>query len=99
MATYLQRARAYAERVTTGAEVAGKLERLACQRFIDDLDVRQGTDEFPYRFDEDAGGRACRFVDLMPHIKGEWAKPVYTDGRLHYAKRRTCNALGPTPSV
>jgi phage terminase large subunit-like protein len=86
VATYLERARGYAERVISGAEVAGKLERLACQRFIDDLDVRQGTDEFPYRFDEDAGGRACRFVDLMPHIKGEWAKPVYTDGRLHYAK-------------
>ena len=86
MATYLQRARAYAERVTTGVETAGKFERLACQRFLDDLDVRQGTDAFPFRFDEAAGARACRFVDLMPHIKGEWAKPVYMDGRLQYAK-------------
>lgn len=86
MATYLERARAYAERVITGAEVAGKFERLACSRFIDDLEDRQGTDDFPYRFDEAAGARACRFVDLMPHIKGEWAKPVYTDGRLQYAK-------------
>ena len=86
MATYFQRARAYAERVTTGVETAGKLERLACQRFLDDLDLRQATDDFPYRFDEAAGARACRFVDLMPHIKGEWAKPVYLDGRLTYAK-------------
>ena len=86
MATYYQRARAYAERVTSGIETAGKLERLACQRFLDDLDVRQGTEDFPYRFDEAAGARACRFVDLMPHIKGEWAKPVYIDGRLTYAK-------------
>lgn len=86
MATYFERARAYAERVTSGAETAGKFERLACQRFIDDLVVRQATDEFMYRFDEAAGARACRFVDLMPHIKGEWAKPVYIDGRLQYAK-------------
>jgi phage terminase large subunit-like protein len=87
VASYFERARSYAERVTTGVEVAGKFERLACQRFLDDLDVRQGTDDaFPYRFDETAGARACRFVDLMPHIKGEWAKPIYTDGRLLYAK-------------
>lgn len=86
MSTYLQRARAYAERVVGGHEVAGKFERLACRRFLDDLDLRQGTEDFPYRFDEAAGGGACRFVDLMPHIKGEWAKPVYTDGRLQYAK-------------
>jgi phage terminase large subunit-like protein len=86
VASYFERARAYAERVTTGVEVAGKFERLACQRFLDDLAVRQGTEAFPYRFDETAGARACRFVDLMPHIKGEWAKPVYTDGRLLYAK-------------
>jgi phage terminase large subunit-like protein len=86
VATYLQRARAYAERVVSGEEVAGKFERLACQRFIDDFDVRQGTESFPYRFDESTGARACRFVDLMPHIKGEWAKPVYIDGHLQYAK-------------
>ncbi len=86
MATYFERARGYAERVVSGAEVAGKFERLACKRFLDDLDVRQGTEAFPYRFDEAMGARACRFVDLMPHIKGEWAKPIYMDGRLQYAK-------------
>lgn len=86
MATYFERARAYAERVISGAETAGKLERLACQRFIDDLDVRQGTATFAFRFDQALGARACRFVDLMPHIKGEWARPVYIDGRLQYAK-------------
>jgi phage terminase large subunit-like protein len=86
VASYLERARAYAERVTSGAETAGRLERLAAQRFLDDFDLRQGTPEFPYRFDESAGARACRFCDLMPHIKGEWAKPVYADGRISYAK-------------
>lgn len=86
MVGYPERARAYAERVVSGNEVAGRFERLACQRFLDDLDVRQGRDDFAYRFDPAIGARACRFVDLMPHIKGEWARPVYIDGQLQYAK-------------
>ena len=83
--TYAERAQAYAERVTDGRETAGRLEQLACKRFLSDL-VRQGTDAFPYYFDDVAGSRACRFIELLPHIKGEWAKPTYRDGKLGYAK-------------
>ena len=87
MTSYAGRARAYAERVTRGEETAGKYERLACKRFLDDL-VRadQSAPGFPYRFDETVGSRACRFIELLPHIKGEWAKPSYRDGKLGYAK-------------
>jgi phage terminase large subunit-like protein len=85
--SYLQRALAYAHRVVAGEETTGRLERRGCQRFIDDL-ARQGTDAFPYVFDEAAGARACRFFELLPHIKGQWAKPVYIDGKLGYAKIR-----------
>lgn len=85
MSTYAGRARAYAERVTRGEEAAGKFERLACRRFLNDLE-RQGADDFPYVFDEAAGSRACRFVELLPHIKGEWAKPAYHDGKLMHTK-------------
>ena len=42
MSTYAGRARAYAERVTRGEEAAGKFERLACRRFLNDLE-RQGA--------------------------------------------------------
>jgi phage terminase large subunit-like protein len=83
--SYGDRARAYAGRVVAGEEVAGKLERLACQRFVDDLAREPGSD-FPYVFDEARGARACRFVELLPHIKGEWARPTYRDGKLGYAK-------------
>lgn len=83
--TYFQRAVGYAQRVVGGQETAGRLERLGCQRFLRDLE-RQGTDEFPYVFDEAAGSRACRFFELLPHIKGEWARPAYIDGKLGYAK-------------
>src|SRR5690349_1744980 len=86
-ATYLERATNYARRVATGEEVAGKYERLACERFLRDLE-RQGTDEFPYLLDEAKGSRACRFIELLPHIKGEWAKPEYINGRFTYAKIR-----------
>ncbi|MCL4695435.1 MAG: terminase large subunit [Burkholderiaceae bacterium] len=85
MATYLQRATAYAQRVVDGAEAAGKYERLACQRFLRDLE-RQGDDDFPYVLDEEIGSRACRFVELLPHIKGEWARPDYVDGKLTWKK-------------
>lgn len=83
--TYFERAKAYAQRVATGAEVAGRFERLACVRFLRDLD-RQGTEAFPFVIDEALGSRACRFMELLPHIKGEWAKPIYVDGKFCYAK-------------
>lgn len=66
-------------------EVAGKYERLACKRFLRDLE-RQGTEAFPYVIDLKLGGRACQFQELLCHIKGEWAKPIYEDGMVRYAK-------------
>ena len=82
---YVERAIAYAQRVHSGAEVAGRLERLACARFLRDLD-QAGTDAFPYVLDRSRANRACRFIELLPHIKGEWAKPVWVDGKSMYAK-------------
>ena len=86
-AEYFERAKAYARRVTAGEEVAGKYERLACKRFLRDLE-RQAAADFPYVIDVQAGGRACQFQELLCHIKGEWAKPIYEDGMVRYAKIR-----------
>lgn len=82
---YFERSKAYARRVVGGEEVAGKLETLACKRFLRDLE-RQGTEAFPYVIDVRLGGRACQFQELLCHIKGEWAKPIYEDGMVRYAK-------------
>ncbi len=82
---YFDKANAYAKRVVAGEEIAGHFERLACQRFLRDIE-REGRDNFPYTLDRAAGARACRFIELLPHIKGEWAKPIYADGKLGYAK-------------
>lgn len=85
-ATYLQRAIAYAQRVTQGIEVAGRFERLACQRFLRDLGRQGGDDDFPYVLDETLGSRACLFIELLPHIKGDWARPTYVDGKLTWQR-------------
>lgn len=82
---YLTRAQAYAQRVIDGDEAAGRLERRACERFMRDLS-RQGEEGFPFVLDEAAGSRACQFLELLPHIKGQWAKPVYVDGQLQHGR-------------
>lgn len=83
--SYGGRAHAYARRVVDGVETAGEYERLACRRYLRDLE-RQGTEDFPYVLDERRGGRACQFIELLPHIKGEWAKPIYVDGKVTYQR-------------
>lgn len=87
MSSYLDRLNAYAQRITDGTETAGPWERLAVARYLRDL-ARQGTPEFPYVLDDRLGARECYFLELLPHIKGEWAKPVYVDGKFSYAKLR-----------
>lgn len=62
----------YADDVVAGRVLACRWVRLACQRHLDDL-ARQETEAFPYRFDPDAGGRVCRFAELLPHTKGKWS--------------------------
>lgn len=87
MSAYGDRAIAYANRIACGQEVCGRFERLACQRFLDDVQ-RQGGADFPYRLDAGLGDRCCKFLELLPHIKGQWARPEYIDGRLRYATLR-----------
>ena len=68
--TYSERAAHYAQRVIAGEIVACKLTRLACERFLKDL---QRTD-WQWRFDTAQAERACMFIEMLPHIKGQWAR-------------------------
>lgn len=70
---YVERACQYVDDVISGKQVAGKLVIAACKRQYRDL-KRQNTRKFPFYFDVEAANRACRFIELLPHIKGEWAK-------------------------
>lgn len=70
---YVALANAYAANVIAGTIPACKWVKLACERQINDLKRRK----FKYHFDEAKAARVCKFIELLPHIKGEWAgKPI-----------------------
>ena len=59
----------YTRDVADGRVPACKWVRAACQRQLDDL-ARQRDPAWPFRFDKAKAERVCRFVELLPHIKG-----------------------------
>jgi phage terminase large subunit-like protein len=70
---YLQAAHTYVQRVSTGDIPACKWTRLAVDRQLADL-RREATDNWPWVFDEARASRICEFIELLPHIKGKWAR-------------------------
>ncbi len=64
----------YAERVLSGEIVAGELVRLACRRFLNDLE--HGPARGIY-FSEDRAQHILDFYNFIPHVKGALAgKPI-----------------------
>lgn len=63
---------AYASAVVNGDVPAGKYHKLACARHLHDR-AREGTSDFPYRFDLAKAERCFRFAEKLKHYKGEWA--------------------------
>lgn len=62
----------YARDVVSGKIPAGHYIILACKSHLADL-KRSDSGESRWFFDEKLANRACRFVELMPHTKAEWA--------------------------
>ena len=77
MKDYVAIAGQYVAAVLSGQRPAAKWERLACQRQADDLQQLEGED-WPWVFDAARASRPCEFIELLPHIKGKWAR----EGRL-----------------
>lgn len=77
MNEYVERAQQYMRDVLGGVIPTCKWTRLAVQRQVDDL-ARAASEDWPWVFDADRAARPCAFVELLPHIKGKWAR----DGRL-----------------
>ena len=73
--SYAAIANKYAQDVIDGSIPACKWVKLACQRHLNDLESSESS-EFPYLFDEDKGNRICRFIEQLPHTKGDWAVSV-----------------------
>jgi phage terminase large subunit-like protein len=63
----------YARQVVAGRVVAGELVQAACRRHLADL-KRAANSAYPYHFDVARAERICRFVEGLPHVKGEWAR-------------------------
>lgn len=77
MSRYVAAALAYARAVVAGEQPACKYSRQACERQLADLD-RPVSDTWPWVFSDDCADRPCAFIELLPHIKGKWAR----EGRL-----------------
>ena len=63
----------YIDDVLSGRVLACEFVKLACERQRRDL-KRRRTADFSYRFDPERAAAPCQFVELLPHIEGEWAK-------------------------
>src|SRR5690606_5070626 len=64
----VQTAIAYAEEVASGEVVAGRLTRLACERFLRDL--ANTSRDWPWVLDEARAERVHRFLERLHHVEG-----------------------------
>lgn len=67
---YPELAARYARDVLSGDIPACVWVRLACQRYLGDL-AREDT---AWMFSEIHAARACKFIELLPHVRGRWAR-------------------------
>ncbi|MED2125025.1 terminase large subunit [Bacillus thuringiensis] len=66
----------YAEQVVKGNIIASKKNVLSCQRHLNDL-RRQGTEEFPWVFDEEKAHRPIRYIEKFCRpSKGDYKRLV-----------------------
>lgn len=70
---YVGMALQYAKDVKRGKILACSFVKKACQRHLDGL-KEQRKRAYPYKMDEAKATRVCRFVELLPHVKGKWAR-------------------------
>lgn len=69
----VERAEQYARDVINGKIITNKWIKLACQRHFDDKKKSKNKD-YPYKFDPTKAERVAKFIQLLPHTKGEWAR-------------------------
>jgi phage terminase large subunit-like protein len=57
----------YAQDVVNGKIPVCKWVRLACSKFLADLE-KESEPEYPYCFNKAKATRVCRFIEAMPHV-------------------------------
>ncbi|MDB5848575.1 MAG: terminase, partial [Rhodoferax sp.] len=73
MNKHLDLAHGYMRGVLDAQIPACNWTRLAVERQVEDLD-REPGDDWPWIFDPARAVRVCEFIELLPHIKGKWAR-------------------------
>lgn len=73
MRNHIEQAHNYMRLVLSGEIPTCKWTQLAVQRQVDDLE-REPSDQWPWVFDPVRAVRPCEFIELLPHIKGKWAR-------------------------
>jgi phage terminase large subunit-like protein len=63
----------YARDVVAGRVLACGYVRKAARRHLDGL-KSQRSKAYPYKLDGVKADKVCRFVQLLPHVKGKWAR-------------------------
>ncbi|OOH89529.1 terminase [Pasteurellaceae bacterium 15-036681] len=72
MTDNVKKANQYAKDVASGKIPACRFVKKACQRHVEDIKQQKDV-AFPYYFDSDRAEKACKFIQYLPHTKGEWA--------------------------
>ena len=70
---YIAAAEYYCRQVMDAEIPACKWTRQAIERQVEDLQ-REPDDSWPWVWSEDHATRPCEFIELLPHIKGKWAR-------------------------
>lgn len=71
----------YARDIVSGRIVACRYVINACQRHIDDL-AKSKNKNYPFRFNKEKAEKVCRFIQKLPHTKGEWARKPINERRI-----------------
>ncbi|QOW47249.1 MULTISPECIES: terminase large subunit [Acinetobacter] len=71
---YLEIMHQYCKDVQSGIRIAGKFEKLAVKRFLNDLKRQENDPEFPYSFNEERLNHVCSFIESLHHVKGKLAR-------------------------
>lgn len=70
---FVRMAADYARGVVRGRIPASKAVRRACEKHLGGLRAQRRRD-YGYRLDAAKATKVCRFVELLPHVKGRWAR-------------------------
>lgn len=71
--THCKQADNYAKDVVSGKIPACKWIFLSCKKHLEELKLSKDK-SYPFYFDSAKAEKAIKFIELMPHTKGRWAR-------------------------